>query len=244
MSREVNLLKKYVYLLALFAVGYASAQPAQVVTETYAGVPIRLVIPQGYCAIRRDDPLGALSYQFQEEGNKGSNRVALLFSDCKEWAKRVANNSYRVRNHGSYLFQFVRKQEQLAPESYTLEKYIADGLTNSLKTDGITSESSNAKITEAIKKRLEASTIAAPTFDSPLNLGLIDRNDQALFFGLGMTVKYPNEAPRINGVTAMTLVKQVPVSINIYSDHNPKTSFNKLLMQQREVVRKFFDANR
>jgi hypothetical protein len=237
------MIRIFFFVISIFAAQHAVGQSEQIVSEAYAGTNIKLVVPQGYCAIKRDDPLGAIHYQYQEDGNKERNIVALLFADCKEWAKRVADNSFRLKHHGSYLFQLKQKQEQLLPISITLGRFLSDLSASALKADGITSEISNAKMTEIIKKKFENSAISGPTLNSPLNLGLIDKNDEAVFLGLGLTVKYPDETPRINAVTAMTMIKQVPVSINLYSDHNSKENFNKLLSMQKAAARRLHEIN-
>ena len=103
------------------AVAQAQSQTDKIVTRTFAGKPVRLVIPAGFCLIDRDSPSGRRFYQLQEELNRGTNVVGAIFADCKEWAQRQATPSYRIRRYGAYLFQLTGGKEVLFPSQVTRE---------------------------------------------------------------------------------------------------------------------------
>lgn len=237
-------MKALVIVLAVIWAQFAHSQTEKIVLSNFAGKTVKLFIPRGYCVIERDSPLGALHYQMQADGNKGKNTVAVLFADCKEWTTRLADNSYRLRHHGSYLFQLTQGEEQLVPFIYSREDYIQNSLAQELRSQGVDPKASRDEIDNLVKKRLKESNVRAPSISGPTNLGLIYNNEQALFYAVGMTLEYPNETPRISGVFAATLVAQVPTTINLYADYDSKDNFSRLLAQQKKNVASLLAANR
>lgn len=222
----------------------ALAQSERIVTRTFAGVAVRLVIPPGYCLIERDSSQGKLFYDLQEKGNLGINVVAAMFADCKEWAKRQATPSYRVRRHGSYLFQLTDSKETLIPAMYSREKYLRELTQLELRGLGLGSDASRDKINRTVNQRIKEAEVKTASSVGQLNIGLIAVNEHALFYGMGATLNYSTESPRMSNVVAMTLVNGVPISINIYADYDPKGVFRRLLNQQKRNAERLVKANR
>lgn len=213
---------------------------AQTIYEAqYAGQPIKLVIPKGYCVIPRNDPLGELHYELQEQGNKDRNMVAVLFSDCAEWSRRQADNSYLLRRHGNYLFQLTKANEALLPSGTTRSDLVKVYVDYEARAIGVERA---ADVVKHLSAKLKGSSLA-PAFSSPLNLGLIDFNSDAAFFGSGMTFTYPTGPVRTVGVTAATTARRVPLTINLYSSSPAADPFGPMLAAQKDLVRRVIDAN-
>src|SRR5262245_54819902 len=81
---------------------------AQELVQSIEGRTVRFVLPDGYCALSRKNAVEAEWYDGQEQANVGTNRLALLFAECKELAQLRKNAAYRVRRHGSYLLPFSK----------------------------------------------------------------------------------------------------------------------------------------
>jgi hypothetical protein len=215
------------------------AQAQTFVNARFGTSQVRLVIPKGYCVIDRNDSLGSLHYKMQADGNKGRNSVALLFADCGEWAKRKADNSYLLRHHGNYLFQLTNSQELLLPETTTRADLIQIYTDYELKSAGVRQEN----LTKFLEEKLKTGSVKGSSLNSQVNFGMIDKNSLAFFSGSGATLRYPNEVLRINGVTAATLTRQVPISINLYGSDGGQRPFDGLLAQQKDLVRLLISVN-
>lgn len=227
-------------LLALLVGIVGNVQAQTYVAASYGGQQLNLVIPRGYCVIDRKDEIGKLHYKMQEEANVGRNAVQVLFSDCKEWAKRQSDPSYLLKRHGSYLFQLTRGEELLIPVTLGYAEFIKIYTDHELKRNA----GKGVNLTKAMEDTLSRATVDAPALNSPVNYGLIDTSDKAVFFGFGATLQYPEELVRVTGVIAATLVKRVQVSINLYDSTKGKTApFKSLLTQQKELVSKLLAAN-
>ncbi len=227
------------------AVAQAQSQTEKIVTRTFAGKPVRLVIPAGFCLIDRDSPSGRRFYQLQEELNRGTNVVGAIFADCKEWAQRQATPSYRIRRYGAYLFQLTGGKEVLFPSQVTREAYLRE--ISRLESDrtSLGSETSKDELSRKLANGLATATVETASSVERLNLGLIALNDYAAFHGISMTVKYSPESPRISTVVAMTsLDNGVPASINLTADYDPKDVFKRLLNQQERNAQRLVEENR
>lgn len=228
-------------LLLALLVGIVGNVHAQTyVTASYGGQQLNLVIPRGYCVIDRKDEIGKLHYKLQEEGNAGRNAVQVLFSDCKEWAKRQGDPSYILKRHGSYLFQLTGGEELLLPVSLDYAEFIKIYTDDELKR----SAGKGLNLTKVLEDKISRATVDAPALNSQVNYGLIDTSDKAVFLGIGATLQYPEELVRVTGVVAATLVKRVPLTINLYDSTKGKTApFKSLLTQQKDLVSKLLAAN-
>lgn len=229
--------------IILALLGWALAVPpshAQSFVEVqFAEASVRLIIPKGYCPISRTDPLGALHYQLQEQGNAGRNSVALLFSDCAEWASRKADPSYLLQRHGNYLFQLTNGRESLLPAGTTRAELIKVYTDHELKDSG----GQAARIQTYLQEKL-ASVEIAPVFKGQMNIGMIDRDANAVFMGTGATIEYPTGTVRVIGVTAATTTRRIPLTLNLYGPiPQSKGPFSELLNQQKALVSNLISAN-
>jgi hypothetical protein len=231
-EREMSMRILFMALL-LVATQDVFAQAGRVIQRSFGGQPINLVIPSGYCVIGRNHPIGKLEYELQDHGNKGKSVVATLFADCKEWATRQVNPSYRIRHHGNYLFQMTKGQEWLVPSILTRKDMVDAMLAHELSSAGLGKTATQDAISKYMKDKLATSNQKTPE-SSNLNLGIIDSTDQAVFVGSQITLKYPTESPRVAGVMAMMLVSRVFVNLNLYADGVGISTFATLLAQQKK----------
>lgn len=234
-----TILECYWVLAGLLLAAGAAAQTN--VNAPFAGATVALVIPEGHCVIPREDPLGALHYKLQEEGNSKRNAVAILFANCSEWARRKANPALLLQHHGSYLFQLTAGEERLLPATATRADLIQVYLDYELKNAG--SSGRNQDLTKHLKEKLAQSSVPSPEVQGNLNLGLIDRDDRAAYMGVGGSLVYEGRPVRFVGVVAATTVRHAPVSINLYGPAGNPNPFGNMLALQKGLVRKFISAN-
>lgn len=231
---------KTILLAFSLLVGFQAAAQT-VVKARFGDAEVSLVIPKGYCVISRDDELGAQHYQLQDDGNAGRNKVAVLFADCGDWAKRKADNSYLLRRHGNYLFQLTRGQELLLPVQTTRADLIDVFMKAEVKKLGGNADAD--RLTEHLKEKLRTAKVPGPSVAGSVNLGMIDKNSEAVFFGVGATLVYPSGPFRFVGVYAATTTRRAILSINLYSTPETGNPFAELLAQQKNLVSALIAAN-
>jgi hypothetical protein len=191
----------------------ASAEPAEPAAParyyaSFAGINPALPIPPGYCVIPRTGQ-GAPFYQLQDHSNAGVNVVAALFADCKEWKLRESDPNYRLHRHGSYLFQLSGGAQQLAPSDYTRARYIAE--VTGLKFDA-------EELRKGVNQKVDTSGIDTGKMDS-LSIRPIAFDRTAAYLIGASKVKFPSGEVMVAMVVGATLVKGVPVSMNLYRDY-------------------------
>ncbi len=213
---------------------------AQTLTSAkFADTTVNLVIPKGHCVIPRDDELGALHYKLQEDGNQGQNKVAILFTDCREWAQRRKNPSLLLQHHGNYLFQLTQGQERLLSATVTRADLVKKYVDYELKSMG----SGHSEISEHIRQKLANSSVVSGTLQGNLNLGLIDTDERGAYMGAGGTFAYEGKPVRFVGVVGATTTRSVPITVNLYGPPGKGNPFRELLAQQKETVRQLIAAN-
>lgn len=232
---------KFVKILVNVAVcaSTAAASAQTITTIKFADTAVNLVVPKGYCIIPRDDELGALHYKLQEDGNKGQNKVAILFADCREWVQRKKNPSLLLQHHGNYLFQLIQGEERLLPAATTRADLVKNYVDYELKSNG----SGHQDLAERIRQKLAKSSVASTVLQGNLNLGLIDRDERGAFFGVGGSYVYEGKPVRFVGVIGATTTRSVPITINLYGPSGAANPFRELLAQQKDTVRQIIAAN-
>lgn len=228
---------KMLMLFVLAGLGVpASAQTT--VPVKYADTTLNLVIPKGHCIIPREDELGSLHYKLQEDGNRGSSKVAVLFADCREWASRRANPALLLQNHGNYLLQLTGGRELLLPPSTTRSDVVQIYVEHEKKKLG-----SNEDLSERIRKKFADSTVTAPALEGNVNVGLIDTDDRAAYLGVGGTMNYEGKLVRVVGVIGATSIRSVPTTLNLYGPSTQGNPFRALLSQQKVLIQQLVAAN-
>jgi hypothetical protein len=229
------------------AVAQSQSQKEEIVVRTFAGKSVRLVIPSGYCLMDRDSPAGRPFYELRDQINQGTRVVGAIFADCKEWAQSQATPSYRIRRHGTYLFQLWDGKEALYPPRYTREEFLREFSRLEFEGKGVAAQASSQldKLNQELAKGIAETEVRTRSSVEPVNVGLIAINEYAAFHGMGMTVKYPTESRRVSLVMATTFLDNgVPVFLNLYADYDPKDVFKRLLDQQERNAKRLVEENR
>jgi hypothetical protein len=200
----------------------------------FAGTSVSLPIPNGQCVIPRDTEAGRPFYALQEEGQKGTNKVAILFADCLEWGKRVADHSYRIHSFGSYLFPLTDGLEKPAPSDYNRPHFIHD----------LSAANIDAHLIEVtVKRKLEEISSSHSSLDGMQSLGYIATDDNAAYMGQIAIEKYPTGKINVACVVAMTLVRHVPVFLNLYADIRNSNTIQSLLDLQKKNMTDLVGSN-
>lgn len=230
--------KPFLTVLVVIAVGASvSAAIAQsVVTAKYADTSVNLIIPKSHCVIPRDDEIGALHYKRQEDANRDSNKVAILFADSRQWAERKANPALLLQNHGNYLFQLIQGQERLVPAGTTRADVVQAYVDYEIKTAGAGGSARRADLTAYLKQK-------APSIHSHVNFGLLDRDENGAYIGVGGTFVNDEKPVRFLAVVVGTTTRSVPVTINLYGPAAKGNAFGDLLARQKQMMRQFVAAN-
>jgi len=228
-------MRKAFALLALCMSLPAGAQVTGVQVDLN-GRPLRLVMPEGYCEVKRDTRFGRAAWHMQETLNENHNRVLLLFADCSELERKIADDNYRMRRHGNYLAPLRGGQVAPVPPGYTRARALAELKEGAPRLNA-------GEISNIVSERIRESEFDKQLRISGTSLGYLADDAAAVYLGLGMWLEAGSgEKVRINGVIAMTLVVEHVVSINLYDDFDEK-ALARLLEGQKSLARALISAN-
>lgn len=96
------------------------------------------------------------------------------------------------------------------------------------------------KISEETLKQVDAKLRAATDGSTSLNqdLGVLGTDDAAIYIGLLANAPAEDGSKRVLlGVTGMTVIKQLPVSMNLYEAKHPSSTVSRMLaIQQKNLA--------
>jgi hypothetical protein len=202
----------------------------------FAGQTINLVIPYGYCVIPQNTKQGKPFYDLQAKGNSSINIVAVIFADCEEWKHHEADGSYTLNRTGNYLFQLTEGKQALVPKGTTRFDYIKLVTGTDFSMEDKLESTVNTKIA---KTGTKTGTI------KDINLGVVEADENAVYFAMVSTIKYQNEevSLQIGGTIAMTIINLIPTSMNIYDVYQGKAGLVNQIRVQQQVVRALIKEN-
>jgi len=213
-------------LLSLFTFFAINAQAA---TAMLLGRSIEIVIPNGYCEFG-NHPADAEMVRRVREGIGNSNQIIVLFADCRELEKFRRVKGSMLDNYGQILAQTPKGQLR-AFKDVTRPEFIQ-------KMSGQTNFSDAFNKAETRLKQF------IPSFQSQENLGLLSTDSNGLYVGALATITDDEGKPRtIMGVLGMTLVKELPISINLYQVYKKSPDLRGLLIRQQSAMAGFVRAN-
>jgi hypothetical protein len=223
--------------LACAALGLApggSARAQGTETVDLDGAKVNLTIPAGYCKMDRATPFGQAYYGMQERMQAGVNRVLLLFVDCAELKKSIANPKEPFYHHGSFLSPLQGGRVTKIPAGYTRKQAVEEIAKSIPKLDEKQFEGSSNARTKA-----EGVTL------SKVSSGLLTTDDNAAYMAIAANAGAAGgkESERFRGVVFMTVLKSFAVSGNLYSPVEPGPPFDKLLAQQKANAAAVVKAN-
>ena len=210
----------------------AAAPPA--IKQEVEGRPILYVVPEGYCALDRDHARDRQRIEQLAKGNEGRSMVDVVFAQCGELERFRKSKDYRLRRHGYYAVTLTQGKLMLLPADYSREKYLAEVKPYVAKTTG-------AAIDDAVKK---ATREGGTGKVSSIKTQIRGSDANAIYVGSDSVYESKGTRTRVEGVTALTLIKGVPVSLHLLQDQGDSKQRERLLDQQKQAAARFVAANK
>ena len=209
-------------VLLVFLIALLSLE-AEAATVNLLGRSIEVVIPTGYCGLGPHPAEAEIVRRFREEiGN--SNQILAMFADCKELEDSRKGRRTMLDNYGQIVAQTPKGQLR-ALKGISRTEYIQ-------KLSGRTNDFS-----EAFKKGEARVQQFVPGLQLAENLGILSTDSNGLYAGVLMTMPDDAGRPRpIIGIVGMTLVKEMPITINLYQPYRNSPDLRGLLARQQSAI--------
>ncbi|HEY4374224.1 MAG TPA: hypothetical protein VGN52_20025 [Burkholderiales bacterium] len=221
-------------LAALCALPLSLAAQAQTTEPaSVEGNTLNLTIPAGYCKLTRDAEPGRTLYGSQDRMQTGVNLVVLIYGDCKEVAQLKSGKARALPHYGMYLAPLSAGHVSKLPLTVSRAQAL-DEIAKSVPA------MNPAVLEQTAGARAKSEGVAMNKMTS----GLLGRDANAVYVGLAANVSGAGAAPnRFHAVTALTYVKGVGLSSNLYSPVEPGAPFDKLWAAQKALAAALVKAN-
>jgi hypothetical protein len=187
--------------------------------------------PQSYCLIDRKVKAEADLFRFMEEINADLNRVLVVFVDCAELQRWRDGEVAFLQRYGNVLTP--------------IEETSYPGMARGAFLEELRKVMDDAPLLglEAGQERLEATMPELEVGESE-NLGIIEADDAALYAGIAQRLEYDGRTFVMLGIFSMTLINDVPLSVNLYRPLKNKQTVARLISEQRRFLQQLLERNR
>ena len=220
-----------VLVIGLASPGLAVAEDTRTISVN--GNKIVFPVPAGHCALTKQHDADKKAISMIERVNENRNIVLMIFAECRQLTA-FRSQKGDLSNYGSYF----------SPRS--AHKPVKMPRARFARVIGMQFEKQKAAIEKAheeAKRRVKA-TGTGREIQENVNLGLIDRDDNAAYTGLLQTWQVEGSTTtQIAAVTALTLVRERVISINLNAPHAGKATIKAMLDDQRTIVERLIATN-
>lgn len=205
-------------------------QEAQAGSVNLLGHQIMLPIPPGYCEMG-GHPADNELLRLGKESVGNSNELLVAFADCSE-LKELRNGKRVLLDHfGQILAQ--KSNGQLANFPGMARPLFLQKMSQRAGSTNEAMKNANTKLRQV--------TSGYTGFE---NLGILKVDENGMYVGLVLGMVTPSGQPRsLLGVSALTLIKEMSMSINLYQTYKGAPDLPGLLAAQQSAMAKFVKAN-
>lgn len=231
MHRAFSDLALHIFAISILLIASTLSVCAQ--TVMVEDRSINLAIPKGYC------PMGQLPADSEiintvKRGIGSSNRVLALFAECSELARFRSGQQVALDNFGQVLVpsptQGIRTFRGVSRAEFIRRISQSNMFTKQFNTN--------------IKSAQERVGELLPSLHGAEGLGILTADESGLYVGVLAELVDSQSARKIVGVTALTLIKDVPLTINLYTTYrNASISLEQLISRQKANLQELIRLN-
>ncbi len=221
--------------LAMLATAQANAAGKTVLQQGGEAFGITLPPPDGFCELDAAHPADRDMLSLIQELNAGHNQVLAISAECSQ-LNALRGKGVLLSNYAMYLMPLSAGE---IPSSMSRAQVIESVAGAFGQFD-----SALDRAEDVMRDRL-ANADAAIELQDLVNVGLLHRDDDALFTGILTRAVDPatGEEEVTAVVTGLTLVANRIVTLNLSAPYEGRPTLDGLLAEQRQNVQRLLDAN-
>ena len=229
----MNSSRQHFALIALYTSSLWLAAPGPAAADIYtvAQRTLEVETPSAYCRLDRTKTAEDELFRAIEEVNANLNRVLSVFVDCEELAQWRQGIMAAIERYGQVLTPAKEVAYAGLPRRVfldELQKVMGSAFVSGLEQgrDRMAAVLPNLKLGEV------------------RSLGLLAVDDLAIYAGMAELLAGSDGNRVIAGVVAMTLINEVPISVNLYRTYEGPESIEALLIEQRQFLQGLMAGNK
>lgn len=221
-------MKSKLLAFALLTIGNLSCASAE--TVTHLGKTITLVLPPGQCLVG-DSPHEITLKTSAQQQAADSNRLLAAFADCDGLARIRAGEGVALSSFG-----------QLMASTPGGKPRTMNGMSRATYLGVI--RISNQLAEDAFEKAKQKLSEHGQPLESAQSFGIVKTDSSAAYFLFRVNLPDIQDKPVAStGVTAITAVRDLPLSLNFYRRAGEEATAIEMLATQAATMKKFIEAN-
>ena len=220
-------------LVVVVLLCFSAACRAQYVFGPVLGRTVGIQLPPGYCILKRDSQLGKAWHRQIQEMNAELSVLGLVFVDCEDLRQKEQDMNFIAARYGAATVVAPNGQVSLFNGSR------AEYIRQIAAIDPPSPEEFAKSVTDSFAR---LSTPSASR-GAGILLGLMDKDENAAYFGQASISFYPSGPVRMDTLTVWTLVDQLPIAVHLYMRDEGDETFKQLLAQGKRLAADMLKAN-
>ena len=196
----------------------------------------------GYCALdARGGEFDRLFLEWQQNANRGSNDVIAVLVDCVKLSALRSGATVEVGQYGIFLAPYQNGRLRRV-EGSTRADFLDEAAKLALGGMNVDSKIVEKRVNDALQSEVR-DRLGRIAFEGVRELGILHRDDHAIYAGLVIAASAGSERHVNAGVMALTLVKGYIVQLTMYRPFVDKGTIDSLLQDQIGHMANFVFAN-
>jgi hypothetical protein len=193
------------------------------------GASVALELPEGFCGISRDDPVGKLFYERQDRMQKGHNRLVQFATPCSK-PPRLGEP---IPNYALWMMTAPGDVPQEVPATTTRQAFLAQKASEFPTLD-------IAQLNTEAGKRASSEGLGIAARNK---FAVLDQNSDAVFIGQVLTVQGRNRVIDVAVAGAVTTISHRSLNLLVYKMYEGQPNFQELLVPLKAALAKTIAAN-
>ena len=198
-----------------------TATRSETVQAAIGDQTLALPLPEGHCALTRDNPSDRRLIELVENGTGKKNEVVLAFADCQQLDAWHTGKQQYLDDFGQYQTLVAAKDQNLGANAAALIKQVCDAQRNN--GEGLFDDVVG-KVNEELEKRQEAMSVNEMKF-----LGIYSETSRQCSGSFIQKVTTESGTSKtLFGINTTAILRGKVVYLNIYTRYEGEDSFAKV----------------
>jgi hypothetical protein len=215
-------------LVAVATLGWAAAAFAE--STLYMERTVNLIVPAGHCLLG-STPLEATIRDVTSKAMAGYNQVLGVYGECRE-VERIRKGKPTPFSSFGQIVAHTPKGQPTTAKGMSRPLFIS------------TVAGSPERMEDSVRRMKSVLRSRGEQVDSAKSLGVVKTDDAAAYLVILQDIPVGDGTTTPGaGVTGMTVVQDIPISINFYRRARGEQVIQQMLRTQSETLKKFVAAN-
>lgn len=223
-------------LALAFTISLQAPVYAETEERSIGSTAITLALPEGHCAMTRDNPSDRRLIELVEKGTANKNEVVLAFADCEQLDAWHTGQRQYLDDFGQYQTLAAAKNQDLTANAAALIKQVCDSQRrngDNLFDDVV------GKVNTELQKHSEAMSVNQMKF-----LGVYSESSRQCSGSFIQKVTTEDGSPKtLFGINTTAILRGKVVYLNMYTRYEGEDSLSEIQDKHKVALDTLLTAN-